>query len=713
MDKDLTVSKNAADSETINENDMSSDLTRFFYPRTICIAGASTKEKSIGYELLKTILSYNYTGKIFPVNPRAEEILGIKCYPSIEEIKEEIDLAIVVVPKAFVEDSIDSLLEQGVKSIILITAGFREAGSQGGEMEERILRKVRLAGARLVGPNCMGLINTSAATRLNATFVAEKPAEGVTGFLSQSGALGAAVLNSLRETDIKFAHFISVGNKADVNENDVLRYWEKDDNIKIITLYLESFVKGEEFLEPFINGTITKPVIVLKAGKTSGGMKAASSHTGALGSSDKVVDAVLNQFGIIRVNDINEMFNTARALEYFPLPHGNRIAVVTNAGGPAILAVDSLEKEGLLLAQFSQETREKLRAIVHPEGSIENPVDLLPGGTAEQYREVNRIITEDSQVDAVISIFVEPVMVQPFEVVEAVNSIETDKPIIQVDMPLPEFWDYYRKKSEQGKPVFRNPEDPAEVISNMLFYRSRKGRIIRSLETRLLKKDEKSRYQFAPGFLSQQEIAQIANDYDLPVIKNILISSDRLGETGTEFFPAVLKGISRSVIHKSEFNAVKLNISDIEELKNSADEMTRDFNARGFEIENFLIQPYVRIKHELLLGGFRDPSFGPMIMFGTGGKYVEIYNDTVIKSAYVSDADINEMIKKTKIGQILKGVRGEKPADIARLRMVIKNCARMMVENQNIREFDINPLVISEAGSIYAVDIRININEWK
>ena len=363
-------------------------LSNFFYPHSICIAGASSKEKSIGYELLKSIKNYGFTGKVFPVNPHVNVVLGYKCFATIEDIKENIDLGIIVVPKAFTEESIDQILSKGVKSIILITAGFKETGINGELAEKKILEKIKKSGAHLVGPNCMGVINTFKDIKLNATFVAEKPETGHTAFLSQSGAIGAAVLNSLRETDIRFGHFISVGNKADISENELLGFWNDDERIKTLTFYLESFSDGESFIGNFIENKIDKPVIILKAGRTSSGIKAASSHTGALGSSDKVVTAILEQFGIIRVDDLNELFNTAKGFENFPIPKGNRMAFVTNAGGPSILAIDKLEGENLVLAQLSKETKKRLKEIVHPEGSCANPVDLLPGGSAEQFKQV-------------------------------------------------------------------------------------------------------------------------------------------------------------------------------------------------------------------------------------------------------------------------------------------------------------------------------------
>ncbi|MCL5031484.1 MAG: acetate--CoA ligase family protein [Bacteroidetes bacterium] len=680
-------------------------IKNFFYPKSICIAGASSKEKSIGYELVRSIKNFGYTGKVYPINPKADSILGYKCYKKIEDVADQIDLAIVVVPKIFVEETVTETLNKKIKSIILVTAGFKEVSKEGEAVEQKILAKVKNAGAKMVGPNCMGVITTFEDVKLNATFVAEKPEMGKTAFLSQSGAIGAAVLNSLRETDIKFGHFISVGNKADISENDLLQFWQEDDNIQTLTFYLESFVDGESFLKYFIEGRITKPVIVLKAGRTKAGMKAASSHTGALGSSDKVVDAVLDQFGIIRAETLTELFNTSKGFENFPKPMGNRIAVVTNAGGPAILAVDSLEKNNLQLAKFSDEPKRKLREIVHPEGSVENPVDLLPGGTAEQFKIVNEIISEDENVDAVISIFVEPVMVPAFEVIENVNSIESNKPIFQVVMPLPEFWENYRHNSKFMKPLFRNPEDPAKVISNILFYHKKSGR-----KNCLIPKTNQNRFADEIGFISNQSIQSLAEEYNFPVIGSHLINENQLNKIAEEFnYPVVLKGISKEVVHKSELDTVKLNIKNAHDLLIAAKYVSKIFKQNKISLEQFLIQPFIKAKHEILIGGFRDNSFGPMIMFGSGGKYVEVYDDTCLKSAYLNDDDVEEIISGSKIGRILNGVRGEKSVDLQKIKNLIKSSAQMMLDNQRISEFDFNPVIITEDESLFIVDARIKL----
>jgi len=685
---------------------MDRDLNNFFYPSSICIAGASSKEKSIGYELLRSIKTYGYKGKVFPINPKADKILGYKCYPSVNSVNSDIDLAIVAVPKISVEETIEHLLAKKVNSIILITAGFKEVGEAGKELENKVLLKVKEAGARLVGPNCMGVINTFDDVKLNATFVAEKPETGRTAFFSQSGAVCAAVLNTLRETDIKFGHFISAGNKADVCENDMLLFWEKDSKIETITFYLESFEKGEEFIKLFARNEIKKPVIILKGGRSATGIKAAQSHTGALGTNDKVVDAVLDQFGIIRANNLNELFNAAKGFENFPLPAGNRVAVITNGGGPAVLAVDALIKEGLKLAELSGSTKKKLKEIIHPEGSAENPVDLLPGGAPEQFKMVNEIVLGDNNVDAVISIFIEPVMVSAGEAVKKINEIKTSKPLFQTVMPLPEFWTRYRESDNSRKPLFRNPEDPAKVISNMFFYKQKKdhGIFLKSNFSDLDLSGEK-------GFLSPKMINSLAERYGIPIVPSLLIKRGIINKSTNPFtYPLVLKGYSKELIHKSEIDAVKINIKSFEELLQAEMDILESFNKKNLILEDFLVQPYIKPKHEILVGGFRDPVFGPMVMFGSGGKYVEIFNDICMKSAYLSDKDIEEMINRTKMGELLKGVRGESPFELSEIKELIESSARMILDNPSITEFDFNPVILSKNDQIFVVDVRIKTN---
>jgi acetyltransferase len=683
---------------------MNSVFDKFFYAKSICVVGASSKPKSLGYELTKSILGYGYTGDLILVNPKSEEILGVKCFPSIKEVDKEIDLAILMVPKQFVEDSLNDLLAKNVQAIILITAGFKETGEAGELAEKRIIELIKNSNARLVGPNCMGIINTHEQIKMNATFVAEQPRQGNLAFCSQSGAIGAAVLNSLRETDIRFGQFISVGNKADVNELDLLDYWNSNEDIKIICFYLESFVSGENFIKYFIDNKVSKPVIVLKSGRTESGIKAASSHTGAIASSDKVVDAVLKQFGIIRSDDLNDMFNTAKGFEEFPIPKGNRVAVVTNAGGPAILTVDSLEKNNLVLAELSESTKQQLRQIVHPEGSVKNPVDLLPGGTAEQFKSVVEILLTDDKVDSVISIFVEPIMVKALPVIEGINEIETEKPVFQIVMPLPEFWEEYRQHSKTRKPLFRFAEDVSVVVRNMLFYNNSDSSSDRLKENIGLNKMDLSK--FKGQFIPQDLVNSLAYQYSLPLVEQKIISFDEVEEAEIKY-PIVLKAIGNEIVHKSELDAVILDIKNFEQFKDSVQKMKDNLSSKGIELEQVLIQNYLQTKFELLVGAFRDNNFGPMIMFGTGGKYVEYIDDTAMCSAYLNEKDIEDLINSTKIGKIIRGVRGEKSIDIDKLKNVIKSLAQMMLDYDEITEVDLNPLIVTHQNELRAVDIRI------
>jgi len=684
---------------------MSSVLNNYFYPKSICVAGVSSKPLSLGYELVKSIKKYGYAGKLFLVNPKSDEILDYKCHPSIESIKDKIDLAIVMVPKPFVRETLEQLLQKGTKAILLVTAGFKETGNEGEKEEIEIVEMIKKSNARLVGPNCMGIINTLGDVKMNATFIAEEPHNGKMAFCSQSGAIGAAVLNSLRETDIKFSQFISVGNKADINENDLLEFWEKDKNVSVITYYLESFENGEGFLNWFIDGKISKPVIIVKGGRTSSGMKAASSHTGALGSSDKVVDAVLKQFGILRADDLNDMFNTAKGFEEFPLPQGNRVAVLTNAGGPAILTVDTLEKNDLSLTELTEKTKTALRKIVPPQGSLNNPVDLLPGGTAEQYKKVNEILVSDENVDAVISIFVEPVMVPAMPVIENINDIKSSKPIFQLVMPLPEFWEEYRRNSKLKKSLFRRPEEPAVVILNLLKFKNKPSNDGR-LAANKTKVDGINFKSLKEKFLTQDEVELVADSYNLPIIKSQILKFDELHNPELEF-PVVLKAIGEKIIHKSDLKGVILNIKSKEDLINYAREMKTNFKQKDLEIGSFLLQPFLLPKFELLVGGFRDLNFGPMVMFGSGGKYVEYFEDTSIRSAYLTNKDVDELINSTRIGKIIQGVRSDKPVDMEKIKATIKSVAQMMINHNEVTECDLNPLLVTEDDKIFAVDIRI------
>lgn len=689
------------------------ELKNLFYPKNVCLLGASTKEKSIGYEILKCIKKSNFNGDVYPVNPKADEILGYKNYKNIDELPDNIDLCIVTLPKNIILENLMQILEKNIKNIIMITAGFREVGKEGKELEDKVLNLLKEKNIRMVGPNCMGIINTLSESILNATFVAEEPKKGAIAFASQSGALGAAILNSLRVTDIALGHFISMGNKADINENDLLEFWADDDNIKVITMYLESFVDGKNFL--IKSYKCDKPIIVLKSARSQAGQKAASSHTGALANSDDVVESVFKQFGILRAETTDELFNTAIAFDNLPPLKGKKIAIVTNSGGPGVICVDKLEKEGLELAQLSEQTIKQVKEIIHPEGSANNPIDLLPNGDAKGFYDVTNLVLKDENVDGVIVIFTEPIMVKPFDIVEAINSIESDKPILQVVFPLPEFWDQYKNESKFKKRLYRNVEDAVVILRNMYLYSQYKDKKHHSLQNDFDRKLQKlSLYRTAKNFegryLSFEESFSLLNRYNLPIVNSIMVDKNQLESFDVDY-PLVLKAYSDDIIHKSDVGGVFVNITSREKLLECRDNIINNAKNFGHNVDKFIVQRFVNIENEMLIGGFNDHSFGPMVMFGSGGKYVEILKDTQMRNAILTKDEILDMIKGTNIGKIIQGVRGEQGKDISKLVDIIENVASLLLDNDEVIELDLNPICYSRNGDLSIIDWRIKVSE--
>ncbi len=685
-------------------------LETLFYPKNICLLGASTKEKSIGYEILKCIKKGGYSNNVYPVNPKADEILGYKNYKTIAELPEDIDLCIVTIPKNIIWENLNELVKKNVKNIILITAGFREVGKEGKELEDKVLQMLKEKQIRMVGPNCMGIINTLSGSKLNATFVAEEPEKGAIAFASQSGALGAAILNSLRVSNISLGHFISMGNKADINENDLLKYWAKDVNINVITMYLESFVDGKEFIINSLD--CRKPILVLKSARSKAGQKAASSHTGALANSDDVVSNIFEQFGIIRVDTVDDLFNSAIMMDNLPVLKGKRIAIVTNSGGPGVICVDKLEKEGLELAQISDETKERIRAIIHPEGSANNPIDLLPNGDHIGFEKVTKLVLQDNNVDGVIVIFTEPIMVKPFEIVEAINSIDSEKPIVQVVFPLPEFWEKYKNESKYKKRLFKNVEDAVVVLKNS--YKYYEGNNIKNEkleDSNFIKKLEMyKKYSLTKTlngkYLNFEKSYNLLKKYELPVVPTEILSYDKLENLSIDF-PVVLKAYGENIIHKSDIGGVVLNIKSINELKEKADYIKQQGEKFKLRIDEFIVQKFVKINQEILIGGYSDHSFGPMLMFGSGGKYVEVFNDVQLRSSLLSLNEIKDMVSSTKIGKILSGIRGEKSMNLNLIYEIIDKISFMLLNENNILELDFNPITYVNENELTILDWRI------
>ncbi len=697
-------------------------LHNFFYPENILLIGASSKPRSIGYEILKSILQFGFKGKIFVVNPKSEEILGVKCFKSIEEISEEISLAIILVPKNLVFESLRSCASKRIKNVIIITAGFREIGEEGARLEKQMIDYARENGIRIVGPNCMGIINTDDEIKLNATFAAEVPHYSPVSFLSQSGALAAAVLNTIKETNYSFGQFISIGNKADVNENDLLEYWWKDARTKVITMYLESFEDGRKFFELSKKVTKDKPLIVLKAARTKSGTKAASSHTGALATQDDIVEAALRQCGVIRVNTIEEMFETSKALLYLKQMNGKRVAVLTNAGGPAILCIDQIEKNNLLLVELETDTINKLREILHPEASLKNPVDMLPAADAQTYRKALKILSEDENVDAIITIFVEPVMIEAFDVIkELVNEQSINpKPILIVTFPLPEFWQKWKSEGKNNAVILKSVELAPAILKNLYSYQSRKG--IRTSKSIHLNQVQKERLfgilnrikqnLKESSFLTSKECYKILKTLDLPLPVNKFFTNknELIKILDSIKFPCVLKISSSRLTHKSDVGGVALNIQNKSSLLQSFDQMQKELKRKELInlINEYEVQEYFNGEVEIIVGTYRDKSFGPIVNFGAGGKLVEIIKDKNLALAPISIEEAMELIENSKIYPLLKGYRDIKKTNIFKIAEIIHKISLLIFEFSEIKEIDLNPVIIN-GPKIKIVDYRISL----
>jgi len=699
-------------------------LSSFFYPESILLVGASSKPKSIGYEILKSIINFGFKGKVFVVNPKSDEILGIKCNKTIEEIEEKISLAIILVPKNLVFDALKSCASKQIKNVVIITAGFREVGGEGAELEKQITEFAKINGIRLIGPNCMGLINTDENVRLNATFAAEVPRYSPVSFLSQSGALAAAVLNTISLTGYTFGQFASIGNKADVNENDLLEFWWKDEKTKVITMYLESFENGRKFFELANQITKEKPVIVLKAARTKSGSSAASSHTGALATQDDIVDCALIQSGCIRVKTIEEMFETANSILNLKKLNGKKVAVLTNAGGPAILCVDEIEKQGLEISELNETTKNKLREILHPESSIKNPVDMLPGADATTYRTAAKILSEDENVDAIIAIFVEPVMINAFDVIAqlAEEQKANSKPILIVTFPLPHFWEKWKQNGIKDSVILKSVELAPAIIKNLYNYHFHKNKQkeftdylndkSRKIISKVIQKEKENFTE--SSFLTSKESYQILSLMKLPVTKSKFFKSKKeLIDIASNFsYPSVLKISSRKLTHKSDVGGVILDIPDKKTLLKSFEDLRTKLRKRNLLsfIDEFEVQEFFEGDFEVIVGGYRNRTFGPIVLFGSGGKLVEIINDKNLRLSPISIDDALDLIESSKIYPLLKGYRDFKKTNINLLAELIVKVSQLMYEFDEITEIDLNPILI-KAQKIKIVDYRIRIEQ--
>jgi acetyl coenzyme A synthetase (ADP forming)-like protein len=681
-------------------------LSPFFEARSVAVLGASSRRGTIGGELFRNILDGDYAGSAYPVNRRGESVAGVRGYSSIAELPDPIDLAVVCVPAAGVLEAARSALEHGVKAVCVITAGFAEVGSEGDERQRDLLGLVRAHGARLLGPNCLGI--ASAAVRLNATFASRSAPPGNIGFSSQSGALGLALLEACESRGLGLSAFVSIGNKADVSSNDLLEWWEGDPATDVVLLYLESFGNPRRFGALARRVARTKPILAVKSGTTSAGARAASSHTAALAGSEAAVDALFHQAGVIRATSLAELVDVAALLATQPMPRGRRVAVLTNAGGLGILCADACEASGLDLPRLGEETLRRAAAVLPTEASLGNPVDMLGSATADSYREVLPLLLDDAGVDAVIALFVPAVSATADAVataiVEASSAAVGDKPILAVVMSAEGIPGPLR--TGHSGAAFTYPESAAQALGRAAeradWLRRPLGAVpeIGGIERRAAAEIVESVLATTDGrWLEPDEARRLLTAYGVPVVAEHVAGSvdEAVRAAGVLGFPVVVKSAEAGA-HKSETGSIALDLTS-EKAVRSAVERIRP---------PVVVQPMISDGTELLAGLVQDPVFGPLVAFGPGGVLAELIGEASFRIAPLTDIDAEELVLEGKAGRLVRGFRGAPPSSVDALVDLVHRLSRLGLEQPAVAELDLNP-VLGLPGECVAVDARVRI----
>jgi acetyl coenzyme A synthetase (ADP forming)-like protein len=678
-------------------------LRPFFEPRSVAVVGASRRRGSIGGELFRNILEADFAGAAYPVNTNAEPVAGVRAYRALDEISDAVDLAVLCLPAARVLDAAERALRHGVRALCVISAGFAETGREGRERQERLLALVRAYGARLLGPNCLGVAVPPIG--LNATFAPRPLPSGHIGFSSQSGALGLALLEKASERALGFSAFVSVGNKADVSSNDLLEWWEEDDATELVLLYLESFGNPRAFSHIARRVARRKPILALKAGVTSAGARAASSHTAALAGSDAAVDALFRQAGVLRARTLEELVDAAAVLSSQPLPHGPRVGVITNAGGLGILCADACEAHGLELPELTQTTQTALAAAVPGEASLSNPVDLLGSATAATYEAVVGPVLGDPNIDALIVLFVPPVVAGAEDVAEAIAStvarLPRTKPVIAVVVSAEGTPDVLRAPGAAVVPL-AYPESAARALALALERKRWLDRAVGS-EPEVGGIDRGAAERVAlgrDGWLAPADARALLEAYGIPLVaERIAATADEAVDAARGLgFPVVVKTAIPGA-HKTELGGVARDHRDEEAVRRSGERI-------GLPV---FVQPFHHGGTEVLAGVVQDPIFGPLVAFGPGGALAELIGEASFRLAPLTDVDVDELVHGGKVGRLVAGFRGAPPADHAALADLLVRLGRLAHELPQVAELDLNP-VLAGSGGCVAVDARVRVS---
>ncbi len=705
-------------------------LDALLKPQSIAVVGASRKQGSIGRQILHQLVEFDYRGMLFPVNFKADFVHSMKAYASVSAIPDPVDLAIIVVPRDSVAEVVDDCGKKGVKGLVVITAGFSETGEEGRRMEAELGAQTRRYGMRMIGPNCMGLINTDPAVHMDCTFAPTLPLSGRIAFMSQSGALGVAILNIAHQLDLGFSYFVSLGNRTDVSPNELLRYWEDDPNTDLILMYLESIGDIKTFMQIARHISKHKPIVAVKSGRTAAGAKAAMSHTGALSALqglDLAADALLEQSGVIRVNTVEELFDLAMGFSKNPLPRGNRLGILTNAGGPAIMATDRAVNLGLRIGELSPRTRQELRRLLPPEAIVQNPIDMTPRSDRSKYDACAQILLEDEGIDSLMVVFVPPMMIDAMEIVEGLEAVrkKCDKPIFGVFMAPDEFFQKLNEKHPGHMAIYLFPESAVHALAALDRYRQWREKPLGKVRSFDADREAASELLDEAGRegrsqLTPLEAQRLVECYGICAARSTLAKDmEELGKIARRVgYPVVLKAAAPGLVHKTEAGGVRLDIHTPEELLDAARKMSEEVKRRQPDSAladgqmGFLVQEYVRGGREVIVGMTHDPKFGPLVMFGLGGIYVETFKDVVFRVPPITDLEAREMIRQIRGSRLLEGVRGEPAVDLGKLAEVLERFSQLVEDFPQLAEMDINPLMVFPHGEDFrAVDIRVRLAE--
>jgi acetyl coenzyme A synthetase (ADP forming)-like protein len=704
------------------------ELRAFFQPRAVAVVGASRDPQSIGARLLDALISSGFRGPVYPVNPHASELAGLRAFPTVRAVQEPIDLAVIAVPPGAVLTVVDDCAAKGVRALVVITAGFAEVSAEGRALQDRVLEKVRQHGMRMIGPNCFGLVNTDPAVRLNATFTSTFPPAGNIAMSSQSGALGLAILGAARRLHLGISTFVSVGNKADVSGNDLLLYWEEDPATEVILLYLESFGNPCRFARIARRVSRRKPIVAVKAGRTQSGRRAAGSHTAALAASDIAVDALFQQTGVLRAETLEEMFILAAGLAHQPLPAGRRVAVVSNAGGPAILCTDVCEARGLVVPELSGPTKTRLAAFLPRTAALKNPVDLVASATPDQYRKAIETLLAADEIDALIVLYIAVVATDTTAVAEQILSgLAAARRAGAKAKTVLICW---MAEGDPGRsfalptetiPTYALPEAPALALSKMAEYAEWRGRPAGKAPefddldmARARAICAKAQSLRGDGWLTTEESRALLTAMKLPVADGgVAATADAAAAVAQRVgFPVAVKLASHQIVHKTELGAVCLNLADERAVRDAFESIRARLVREGKlnAMEGVLVQPMLSDGVEVMVGMTQDPLFGPLLAFGLGGIHVEILGDVRFRVTPLTDRDAAEMVRDIKGYRLLRGYRGHPPADIEAIEEVLLRVSRLVEDIPVIREIDLNPIFALPPGEgCRIVDARIRI----